>query len=91
MILIEQLLRKPDINKIKQQWTDMRRPIPISYIHKNDLCEVPRYFRMPPLLAGSFNHWQYSQMYKIEDFVAMMDQDYEDVIQKMINEGKISE
>ena len=35
-------------------------------------------FDSPPLLAGSFNNWEYSPMMKYEEFIMMFDKDFED-------------
>lgn len=92
MSLIEKLLRKPDINKIKEISANLKHKLcPLPYISKQEMVVPKRAFKMPPLLAGSMNHWQYTPMFKIEDLVAMLDQDHEDVIEKMVEQDKISE
>ena len=37
-----------------------------------------------PLFAGSLNNWQYSPMYKNEDFLAMLDPGYVEPLQDMM-------
>ena len=46
---------------------------------------------MPPLLAGSMNHWQYTPMIKIEDLVAALDSEHVDILQHMASEERINE
>ena len=42
------------------------------------------------MFAGSLNNWQYAPMYKIEDFLMMLDSGFTDPLQDMLDNGLIS-
>jgi len=54
-----------------------------------DVVQQDRYFEKPPLLAGSMNGWHYSQMFKIEELLMMLDKKYEDPITALIERGQL--
>ena len=56
----------------------------MPYIRRSEVIIDESKCRMPPLIAGSMNNWQYTPMFKIEDFVTMLDSDYVDIIKKMV-------
>jgi len=90
MARITQLLRKPDLDKIRERCFNMTNKLrPLPYYQNGELVVPKRPFKMPPLLAGSMNNWQYTQMYKIEDLVAMLDRRYEDPIRALIERGEL--
>ena len=41
------------------------------------------------MFAGSLNNWQYAPMYKIEDFLMMLDSGFVDPLQDMLDNGLI--
>ena len=41
------------------------------------------------MFAGSLNNWQYAPMYKIEDFLMMLDSGFTDPLQDMLDNGLI--
>ena len=90
MARIMRLLRKPDVDKIRETCVNMKNKLcPLPYYVNGELTVPKRQFKMPPLLAGSLNNWQYAPMYKIEDFVAMLDRRYEDPIKALIDRGEL--
>ena len=47
-------------------------------------------FELPPLFAGSLNLWQYQPMMKIEDYLAMMDNEFVHPLEEMKEKLMIS-
>ena len=46
---------------------------PIPYIDDHRIIYPQDQVEEPPMFAGSLNNWQYAPMYKIEDFLMMLD------------------
>ena len=77
--LLAKLLKKPDLPAILKLQAEMpRKGKPLPYMEDQEVKISEQVHTTPPLLAGSLNNWQYAPMYRIEDFVAMMDKLYED-------------
>ena len=84
---LHSLLKPPDIKKIAEHMLTLKnRPVPMPYIEESQLIfpkdrvDAERI----PLFAGSLNNWQYAPMYKIEDFLGMLDPGYLDPLEDMI-------
>jgi len=75
------MLEKPDYMHIKEETENLKnKNPPLPYYAHNELVAPEREYLLPPLLAGSMNNWKYAPMYKIQDFIGMLNEDHEDVI-----------
>mmetsp|Transcript_9870 Transcript_9870/g.14939 ORF Transcript_9870/g.14939 Transcript_9870/m.14939 type:complete len:92 (-) Transcript_9870:271-546(-) len=61
----------------------------MPFLATGDVVAPDRFFERPPLLAGSLNNWQYSQMFKIEELLMMLDPKYEDPITALVERGQL--
>jgi hypothetical protein len=61
MNLITKLLKNPDHKKIEHNIRNMTNSIgPMPFVVQNEVIEPQDPYECPPLIAGSFNKWQYT-------------------------------
>ena len=89
---ITKLLKNPDYEKIKYNTKNMRNSLgPMPFVVGGEVVEPQENFECPPLMAGSFNKWQYSQMYKINDLIRILDKNYVSPIAETIEKVNAKE
>jgi hypothetical protein len=58
--LITKLLKKPDLVKQKQVALNLKNNMGrMPFVVNNEVIEPNERYQTPPMIAGSFNKWQY--------------------------------
>ena len=82
------ILKKPDFEKIKQtQLSFKNKQPPIPIMSQGVVMMRREEYERPPVIAGSFTHWRFQPMFRVEDLIKELDPKYKDPMSYLRENG----